>query len=184
AAFTGIVASLVTVLRLGDRSTAELVLSRARSTQGLIEQWRSSLDSAAAISRISPFLRRHRAELAELQVMQLNLDHAARNLRVISRRLAALPADRPRPELAELFAGIQSAVVLLGQSIDRPELRPVVRQSLVLLAITLDPRRLTPGEPFSESSLVVSTRPLVLDLLVASGMPVDEARRTLPDLTV
>lgn len=183
AAFTAILSSLVTVLRIGDQHTAELVLSRARGTQVLVEQWRGSLDSAVAIARISPFLRRHRAELAELQTMQLNLDHAARNLRVISRRLSVLGDGHPRPELAELLAGILSATALLGQSIDRPELRPVVRQSLVLVAIRLDPRVLTPGQPFAEAALVLSIRPLVLDLLAASGMPLEEARRTLPDIT-
>ena len=182
-AFTSIVSSLVTVLRLGDQHTAEVVLNRARGTQGLIESWKSALDSAAAISRISPFLRRHRVELAELQTMQLHLDHATRNLRVVSRRLSTTADSHPRPELAEVFAGIQSAVSMLAQSIDHPELRPLVRQSLVLIAITLDPRTLTPGRSFSEEALVVSIRPLVLDLLAASGMPLDEARRSLPDIT-
>ena len=182
-AFTGILASLVTVLRIGDHATAEIVLSRARSTQTLIEQWRGSLDSAVAIARISPFLRRRLPELVELQRMQLHMDHATRNLRVISRRISVLPGDRRRPELAELMASLQSAASMLAQSIDRPELRPVVRQSLVLIAITLDPRTFLRGEPFSESALVASIRPLVLDLLVASGMPLEEARRTLPDIT-
>jgi uncharacterized membrane protein YgaE (UPF0421/DUF939 family) len=183
AAFNAIVSSLVAVLRIGDRSTAEIVLGRARSTQGLIEEWRSSLDSAAAISRISPFLRRHRQELADLQVMQDNMDHAARNLRVVSRRLSVLLDERPRPEMAHVMSGILGATSMLAQSIDRPELRPVVRQSLVLIAITLDPRILTPDEPFSEASVVLSLRPLVLDLLAASGMPIDEARKALPDIT-
>ncbi len=183
AAFTAILSSLVTVLRIGDPGTAEIVLGRARGTQALIESWRSSLESAVAISRISPFLRRHRGELADLQRMQLHMDHAARNLRVVSRRLSLGLDSRPRPELAELMAALQSAVSMLAQSIDHPELRPVVRQSLVLIAITLDPRRLAPGEPYSEAALVVTIRPLVLDLLAASGMPLDEARRTLPDIT-
>ncbi|MGA1837473.1 FUSC family protein [Herbiconiux sp. 11R-BC] len=182
-AFTSILSSLVAVVRIGDKETAELVLGRARETHGLLEQWKSSLDSAAAISRISPFLRKHRHELAELQVMQQHMDHAARNLRVVARRLSVLSDDRPRPELAELFAGLQSAASMLAQSIDHPELRPIVRQSLVLIAITLDPRTLIPGQPVSEASLVVSVRPLVLDLLAASGMAIDEARRALPDIT-
>jgi uncharacterized membrane protein YgaE (UPF0421/DUF939 family) len=182
-AFNGLTSSLVTVLRLGDQHTAAVVLGRARETQGLIEQWKASIDSAAAIARISPFLRKHRAELAELQVMQLNMDHAARNLRVVTRRLSVLPGGRPRPEIAQVMAGVQSAGSMLAQSIDRPELRPIVRQSLVLIAITLDPRILVPDEPVSEATLVVSIRPLVLDLLVASGMPADDARRAFPDIS-
>ncbi|SDY41127.1 FUSC family protein [Herbiconiux ginsengi] len=183
AVFNGLTSSLVTVLRLGDQHTAEVVLGRARETQGLLDQWKASIDSAVAIARISPFLRKHRGELADLQVMQLNLDRGARNLRVVSRRLAVLPAGRPRPEIAEVFAGLQSAGSMLAQSIDRPELRPIVRQSLVLIAITLDPRTLVPDEPVSEAALVLSIRPLVLDLLGASGMPADEAFRTLPDIS-
>ncbi|GAA2240117.1 FUSC family protein [Herbiconiux moechotypicola] len=183
AAFQGILSSIVAVLRLGDTATAEQALGRARTTQPLTEGWRASLDSAAAVARISPFLRRHRGELEAQQLMHTHMDHAVRNLRVVSRRLSTLPLEGPRPELAELFANLQSAVVLLAQSIDRPELRPAVRQGLVLVAITLDPRILSPGRPLAESAFVLSVRPLVLDLLAASGMPLDEARRTLPDIT-
>jgi hypothetical protein len=182
-AFDAIVSSLVTVLRIGDRDTAAIVLGKARETQSLIEQWKGSLESATAISRISPFLRRHRRELAEFQVMQQNMDHAARNLRVVTRRISTMLDERPRPEIAEVLSGIQSAGSMLAQSIDRRELRPIVRQSLVLIAITLDPRTLIPDEPFSEASVVLSIRPLVLDLLAASGMPIDEARKALPDIT-
>ncbi len=182
-AFTALTASLVTVLRLGDQHTAEVVLGRARQTQGLVEQWRASVDSAVAVARISPFLRRRRAELAELQVMQVNMDHAARNLRVVVRRVSVLPGGRPRPAIAQVIEGVQSAASLLAQSIDRPELRPVVRQSLVLIAITLDPRILVPDEPVSEAALVVSIRPLVSDLLLASGMSVDDAHAAFPDIS-
>lgn len=183
AAFTAILSSLVTVLRIGDRETADLVLGRARATQGQIDQWRGSLDSAVAIARISPFLRRHYPELRRQQRMQHQLDLAVRNLRVVTRRISVLPGDRPRPELAELFAGVQSAASMLAQSLDRPELVPVVRQSLVLLAIRLDPRSLLPDAPYADAAVVASLRPLVLDLLVATGMPLAEARATLPDIT-
>ncbi|MCS5718328.1 FUSC family protein [Herbiconiux sp. CPCC 205763] len=182
-AFNALASSLATVLRLGDQRTAEVVLGRARETQHLVDQWKDSIDSAAAIARISPFLRKHRAELAELQVMQTNMDNAARNLRVVIRRLSVLPGGRARPEIAQVIAGVQSAGSMLAQSIDRPELRPIVRQSLVLIAITLDPRILVPEEPVSESALVVSIRPLVYDLLAASGMPAEEALRAFPDIS-
>jgi uncharacterized membrane protein YgaE (UPF0421/DUF939 family) len=182
-AFNALTSSLVTVLRLGDQHTAEIVLGRVRQTQGQIERWKSSVDSAVAIARISPFLRRRRTELAELQVMQQNMDHAARNLRVVARRLSVLPSGRPRPEIAQVMSGVQSAGSMLAQSIDRPELRPIVRQSLVLIAITLDPRTLVPDEPVSESILVASIRPLVVDLMLASGMTAAEAHRAFPDIS-
>jgi uncharacterized membrane protein YgaE (UPF0421/DUF939 family) len=185
AAFTTIVSSLVTVVRLGDQRTAEIVLGRARETQPLIDEWKASVDSAVAIARISPFYRRRRAELAADRELQNYMDLAARNLRVVTRRLSVLLLDeRPRPEIAGMLSGIEASVNMLAQSIEHPELRPIARQSLVLVATGLDPRTLLPDQPVSEAAAVLAMRPLVLDLLGASGLDPEAARSALPDLSV
>ncbi|WP_202563770.1 aromatic acid exporter family protein [Agreia sp. COWG] len=183
-AYVDLVSSLVAVLRVGHETETDRVLEQARRTQPLIDAWRGSLDSAVAIARISPFLRKHLGDLERQQVIQHNMDLAMRNLRVVTRRLAVLDRDgMPRPEFAEILSGVVSGVNLLSQSLTEPELAPLVRQNLILIAVQLHPKILLPGQPLSETSVVFAVRPLVMDLLVAAGLSPDEARAAMPDIT-
>ncbi|MEB0015067.1 hypothetical protein QN416_26055, partial [Glaciimonas sp. Cout2] len=52
ATFSRIVASLVVELRRGDDNEVGRVLDEARTTQPLIDQWRTSLDSAIGIATL------------------------------------------------------------------------------------------------------------------------------------
>lgn len=178
--FSSLVTELVSALRSGHRTAVDSVLERARGTQGLVDQWRLSLDSAAAIVRISPLMRRHRAEIGEQQVMQRNVDLAMRNLRVVTRRLAVLARDgSARPEIAELLADVEASVRLLKQSLDDPTIRPAVRQSLIVIAVRLDPT----GLPVGHASVVYALRPMLMDLLCAAGLSTEESRAALPAST-
>ncbi|WP_172592180.1 FUSC family protein [Subtercola boreus] len=181
--FSRIVERLVEELRRGDASDIGSVLDLARSTQPLMDQWRVSLDSAIGIAKISPFLRRRLPELQRQNVMLGGVDLALRDLRVVTRRLGVVMRDgRPRNELADLLNGLTSAVNLLVQSLDDPFVLPLVRQNLILVAVRLDPGLLVPGSSVAEGSVVMELRPLVMDLLTATGLSPDEARAALPAL--
>jgi len=180
--FEAVIASLVVSLRDGDHDESERALSRARGTQPLLDAWRESLDSARAIVRVSPIVRRHRAELDRQLVVVDGMDLATRNLRVVARRLDFVGRDgRRRPAIADLLARIAGAVSLLSASLDDIEQLPVARRTLEEVA-----RHLRPGEvlgsdaAISEQALVIALRPLVVDLLVTSGMPVAAAQDLLP----
>jgi uncharacterized membrane protein YgaE (UPF0421/DUF939 family) len=182
AEFEAVIASLVVSLRDGDHDESERALARARGTQPLLDSWRESLDSARAIVRVSPIVRRHRAELDRQSVVLDGMDLATRNLRVVARRLDFVGRDgRRRPAIADLLARIAGAVSLLSASLDDIEQLPVARRTLEELA-----RHLRPGEvlgsdaAISEQALVIALRPLVVDLLVTSGMPVGAAQDLLP----
>lgn len=181
--FADLLAALVGVLRVGHRTETDRILESARQTQPLVDQWSQSLNSAVAIARISPFLRSHLGELERQQVMQRNLDLAIRNLRVLTRRLAVLEREgRARPELAELLSGMISGVNLLAESLTKPEIMPVVRQNLILIAVRLDPETLLPGQSAGEASVVFALRPMMMDLLCAAGLTPDDARSAMPVL--
>ena len=153
---------------------ANLAVERLRSTQRLIDDWSTSLDSAFAVARISPFLRRQQALLT-------GFDLAARHLRVISRRIYFLLKDGGgRSELPELLGSIAAAIDLLGESIGDAGALAKARAALTELAPTLDPATLMPHAPVSESVIVMLVRPLVIDLLVATGVRADDARALLP----
>lgn len=181
--FSRIVESLTTELRRGEAGDVGRVLDEARSTQPLMDQWRVSLDSAIGIAKISPFLRRRLFELERQNVMLNGVDLALRDLRVVTRRLSVVMRDgRARPEFADLLDGVVSAVKLLEQCLDDPLVRPLVRQNLILVAVKLDPEVLFPDSSVVEGSVVMELRPLVMDLLTATGLTPDQARSALPAL--
>ncbi len=183
ASLTDALASLVIALEKADEPAAEHALERLRATQPVIDSWAASLDSAAAIARISPFLRRHRPDLlAQLRVLR-GMDLATRNLRVIARRIDFLVRDGvPRPVIASIMASLGTSVELLGQSLDDPLLGDTVRVGLVAVAERLRPDTAVKGAPVTDSIVILMMRPLLVDLLTAADLPVDKARALLPEV--
>jgi len=175
--------ALLTGLRQGDEPAASLAVERLRRTQVLLDDWTSSLDSATSIARISPFLRRHLPDLRSQQRLLRGMDLSARHLRVIARRVSFLVHDRvARPEMADLFAPIAASITLLGESVEHPERRENAAALLEDLVAKLNPATALPNAPVTESVIVLLIRPLVVDLLEASGRSADDARALLPPL--
>ncbi|WP_404433973.1 FUSC family protein [Microbacterium lacus] len=174
-------AALVQALRRGDRIRAERGLEKARAIQPLIDNWRSSVESGIAIARISPFLRKRRFELARQERIRASLELAYRNLRVVARRVVYLCDDRSaRPVSADLLAEVFRAADALADSLDDITLEPQARATLLAVAAHLDPEKLLPGAPLGELNLVAAMRPLVVDLLMATGLSADDARAAVP----
>ncbi|MFT4211713.1 MAG: FUSC family protein [Microbacterium sp.] len=168
-------------LARGDRRHAERGLDRARRLDLLVRAWQESLESATAVARISPFLRRRRAELERQRRVLAAMDLAVRNLRVVGRRAAYLVDDgRRRPIAADVLAGLGRGMALIGQSLEDISLEPAARDLLRPIAAHLDPARMLPDASLGEQSLVSAMRPLAVDLLTAAGMPAAEARDAVP----
>jgi uncharacterized membrane protein YgaE (UPF0421/DUF939 family) len=177
------VEELADALRRGDSTASTAALERIRGTQPVIDGWTAALDSATGVARISPFVRRHRGELARQAVMLSALDLATRNLRIVARRTDFLVGDgAPRPALAGAVAALGPGIALLGRAVADPSVLALARQDLVLLATTLDPQRLIPEARLAEKTVLVLLRPLVVDLLTATGAAPVEARAALPPL--
>lgn len=179
--FDGAMSAMIQALRRGDRFRAERGLEKARAVTPAVEDWRSSLDSGRAISRISPFLRRRRSELHRHERMRKAMDLAVRNLRVTARRVVYLCDDgMPRPVVADLLAEVARGAAIVASSIDDLSLEPAAREAMLAVASRLDPRTVVPGATLGEQNLVAGLRPLVVDLLTATGMPHAEARLAVP----
>jgi uncharacterized membrane protein YgaE (UPF0421/DUF939 family) len=173
--------ALLSGLRSGDEPAASLAVERLRRTQSLVDDWTASLDSALSIARISPFLRRHLPTLRHQARVLQGMDLAARHLRVLARRVSFLLRDRvPRPELAALLEPVAAAIALLGESVDNQARREDAAVLLEALVRQLHPSRALPDAHVTETVIVLLIRPLVIDLLVASGRSADEARNLLP----
>ena len=173
-------AKLREVLLTTDKLTADIALENIRQTQPLVDNWRSSLESAAAIAKVSPFYRWAQKEIADQRVLFAGLDLATRNLRVITRRIDYLLEDKkPRPELAAVIAKTLIAVDLLEQSLDDFSLRAKSQKYLSKLIRTLDPK--TIGDAgLSDQVVFMQIRPMVVDLAIAAGVEAEQARKLLP----
>lgn len=173
--------SAVRALEEARAPAATLALDRLRRTQGYLDDWAQSLESAVAISRISPFLRRHLPALRHQARVLAALDLASRHLRVVTRRISFLVRDgEPRPALAALLRSIAEAIALLGRSLDDPAYTSQAREVLLAILPKLDPSVSLPGARMPASIVVHLLRPLVVDLLVATGLGDDEAHALLP----
>ncbi|CAN5367607.1 hypothetical protein BH09ACT1_BH09ACT1_03350 [soil metagenome] len=183
ATITSSLDSLVVALERADEPSAEKALEQLRATQPIIDNWAVSVDSAIAISRISPFLRRHGPDLeAQRRVLQ-RMDLATRNLRVITRRIDFLVRDGvERPVMASLIASLATSVRLLGESLDDPLLADTVRLGLVAIIERLRPETVDADAPVTESVIVLMLRPLLVDLLTAADFSEEKARALLPDV--
>ncbi|MBC7725464.1 MAG: FUSC family protein [Burkholderiaceae bacterium] len=169
--------TLQLALETADEPAADLALTRLRRTQQLVDDWTSSLESAIGIAKISPFLRRHLPELRAQARLLGCLDLASRHLRIITRRVDFLVRDgAARPELAAVVGRISAGIRCLAND------QSLARVELAAVAGDLDPAVLLPGADVTEAVLVLLMRPLVVDLMVATGTPVDEARALLPEV--
>ena len=175
--------SIARSLRDGDEAAGDLALSRLRRAAPLFVAWQQSLDTAIAVSRISPFLRGRLPELRRNARTLDAVDLATRHLRTIARRCTYLVRDGiPRPGLADALATVATGVRMLGEELRDPQVAGAARSMLTDLARRLDPATLLPGAGLSDASALLLLRPLVVDLLVGTGMPYDEACALLPEV--
>ena len=81
-----------------------------------------------------------------------------------------------RPLLGELVGEVAAGIRVL------PEADGRARDLLLEIAPRLDPKRFLPESSVTEGVVVLMMRPLLVDLLVASGVSAAEARQLLPDV--
>ncbi|WP_394552848.1 aromatic acid exporter family protein [Agromyces sp. MMS24-JH15] len=168
-------------MRSGDALQAGRALERARATGPLVDAWRDAVESGTAIARVSPFLGRARFDLARQRDMVASLDLATRNLRVVARRAEWLLHDGgARPALADLDERIAVGIGFLADSLREVGSVTIARASFAEVLRHLDPERMLPQGPAADRVAAHAVRPYLVDLLTATGMPIDEARALLP----
>lgn len=175
--------SLRLALRDANKSLSNQALKNARASQPLIDNWRMSLESALSISRISPFLMKHKSELRRQRNLMRAMDLATRNLRVIVRRVNfLLKDDVARPYLADLCEQIAEAVTNIQEGLTEREELELARVQLLEIIKQLDPKKFGIADQLREASVLLLLRPLLVDLLCATGMTEDAARAELPEV--
>lgn len=182
-AFKETLTDIRSVLLQPNEALADQALGRIRKTQPVVDNWRGSLESASAISKISPFYRWAAKEIAAQLVVFEGMDLATRNLRVVARRVDYLVKDgKARPALADLVSKVLLAVELIETSADDFSIAQKARKYLTKLIKELDPATFGNGLTISEVSILMQFRPLVVDLCEAAGIDGQSARKLLPQV--
>lgn len=179
-----------TALRESDASTAWHALVRARSCQPLLDSLRSSLRSSGEVATISPAYRRYRNEITALTKSLESIELALRNSRVFARRLTsainnAALSDSAVEGLSEMLANTADAVDSMASGL--AERNPTAseaglhhaRDELSVIASRLHPKFLG-VQKLEGETVVMLFRPLMVDLLEASGIETEEAKSLLP----
>ncbi|WP_147918728.1 FUSC family protein [Ruania zhangjianzhongii] len=164
-------------IRTGEVELVDDALTRARGSQGVIDEWADLADTALDATRLTPSRLRHEDFLRRMYRCATLADRAMRNARVIARRAGVVAQEvEQRRALADLLDRIAQSVRdlsgVLGSSAKLISRRPY----LLDVAGQLDPRQFT-GWP--AQTLVVLIRSLVVDLLEMTGLTGTQAREAL-----
>ncbi|MHA7240722.1 FUSC family protein [Arthrobacter sp. TMS1-12-1] len=189
---SGVLRECAAALRKSDSTLAWHALVRARNCQAQLDTLTGSMKAAQEVARISPAYRRHRDELGSLRSAIGSIDLAIRNSRVFSRRLSsainhAALTDEAIESLGQSLEDTADAVDVLSRALsaaDAAERRLNLRQArndLAAVATDLHPARLHISRLEGEG-LVLLLRPLVVDLLEATGLSHEDASGYLPSL--
>lgn len=175
-----------------DSTRAWHALVRARNVQPMVDQLSSTLRSSREVATISPAYRRHRGEVDRLEQALHSIDLAVRNSRVFSRRLAsvinnAALTEEAMENLGALIEDTADGVRILASALSETDpgsqesyLRRA-RNELEAVAVSLHPKLLSISRLEGEG-LVLLYRPMIVDLLEATGLDHEEARSYLPEL--
>ncbi|WP_229231238.1 FUSC family protein [Sinomonas cyclohexanicum] len=173
-----------------DSTRAWHALVRGRGSQAKVDAIRASLKSSTEVTRLAPAYRRHRGELEEIENAVEYLDLAMRNGRVVARRLVSVINNAAVTQTAaESIAGLLTDTadalenMAVGLVSERREERAAhlraARRALTDVAARAHPRDLQ-VERLEGETLVVLLRPMLVDLLEATGDDHDEAVAALP----
>lgn len=190
--------TLTLAARTGDSSVAQAALVTIRKTsQGLTDEWRVANDAANEVATFSPSALRHADDVHRLQHLLVGSDRAMRNMRVIARRevefLRAVNGDQ-HSTLADALLAARDAVSELRHAVGHDDVDfTEARRRLRLFSSYLTPELLLkndkgvrPGRAghFEGVTLVIQLRSLAIDLLQATGLTSQDAKRFLPSLVI
>ncbi|MEH0970779.1 FUSC family protein [Micromonospora sp. CPCC 205546] len=165
-------------LTRGDAHAAERVLDRMRAAEPELDRLSEAVEAANEVARFSPLRWRRRRALGAYRHGVEHMERAFRNSRTLVRRIGTtLRDDEPVPP------GLPAAVERYGEAVrmlHREFLaarEPVGARERVLAAVREAGEACRQDMGFSGTIVVSQLRTIANDLLRATGVPRDEARR-------
>ena len=169
-------------LRTGDEEGGDAVLVQARATETALDDLREATDEGLGVVRHSPFRRRDLPAVQAYADLQVPLDHASRNLRVLARRSAvALWRDETVPlAYLTLMQDLADAVRYMAGELYNRRLPTAAQARLVALGRASSRLRL--ADTMSAVVILAQLRSIITDLLELTGLDYAEARTRVPDM--
>lgn len=191
-AFADVFYSSAKAIKDYNHQAAWLALSEARQLQPLYNKCEGDVVTAIGLAKLSIVGKSPHAELQTLSARLSATDLAIRNTRVLNRRMASTIENVQLSQtaidsLAEVFLDIGDAVHKLGEgmSAKEPDVRKLMmreaRSELQEIASILEPHQMQ-VQTLEGESLVLMTRPLVVDLLEVTGLSHEDAVEQLVPL--
>ncbi len=171
----------VTALREGDAELASSTLARARASEGMLRDLRDASEEGMAVVRLSPLRRRHLPSVQVIAGLLEPLDRAIRNLRVLIRRAAIATWRGERVPTA--YLGLLSSLAEVTDEIagELQERRIPTGSRRGLSAIAEVSAVIDPSAGLSSEVMRAQIRSMVVDLLMLTGLPYEEAREFVPE---
>ncbi|WFF05109.1 FUSC family protein [Micromonospora sp. WMMD1076] len=165
-------------LARADVRAADEVLARMRAAETELEQIDEMVTAADEVVRFSPVRWRRRRALAAYRHGAEHLDRAFRNSRGMVRRIGTMLREREPvpPELPAALEHFSEAIRLLHRAFLAAD-EPVAARERVLRAVRAAGEACRQDIGFSGTIVVSQLRTVANDLLRATGVPADEARR-------
>lgn len=160
-----ILGHLADALRAQDAQQAGDALEHARGTQQMVETLGTLADSVTEVARLSPFRWGQRTAVVERTAALVNLDHAVRNTRVLTRRAAAMLRNGESAP-----AGLAESMERLSDLAGREDATTEELVAAARLAIRTATEHLT----INTASIASQVRAIAADLLLAGGTDPEE----------
>lgn len=169
-------------LREGDSEAADQVLAQARAGEAALDELSEASREGLGVVRHSPFRRRNLPALQAYADLQLPLDHASRNLRVLARRCAVALWREESVPLAylSLMDALADIVRFMAGELYNRRL-PIAAQSR-LIDLGRASSRLPLADTMSAVVILAQLRSIITDLLELTGLDYVEARSRVPDM--
>jgi len=168
------------VIRTGDPALATRTLERARASESMLVELQSLAAEGVAVVRLSPFRRRHLPGAQAISDLLEPLDRSIRNLRVLVRR-AAVGTTRHEVVPAAYTALIDDLARSCADiSRQLHERHAPVAARAGLRRLGERSAAIDPASGLSGEVIRAQVRSMVVDLLLLTGVPTEEAGRYVP----
>jgi uncharacterized membrane protein YgaE (UPF0421/DUF939 family) len=169
-------------LRDRDEARAEAVLDKARASEADLAALNAAAVEGISVVRQSPLYRRQLATITALADLQVPLDHASRNLRVLARRCAVAlwrGEDVPLAYLA-LLSRLADACRVMSVQVGLQRLPEMSRRELIEIGQASAHVKLS--DSISAVVILAQLRSMIADLMELTGMDYAEARNLIPEM--
>ena len=183
--FIGVLEEIYEALYTGDLQQAEGALDKARRMDARVGGFREALDAGFGTVKLSPVRRRALGQLGFYARAAEQLDLAVRDSRGLARAAVGMVrvGGANQEPLAESVLQLARAVDTLSMYLEQPEhpldIRGYAFQAAGNATVVLHERN-----DLETNMLVGQIRSTAMDLLQASGMDYDTARKGVDDATL